>query len=106
MDRFTIEAITRLYPNFTVIEDDGSVWQGDQRIEIDNAAVEAKAAELLAEYNLKTLRFKRDKLLAETDYLALSDRSLSPEMAAYRQALRDITDNYSSLETAVFPQKP
>ena len=41
----------------------------------------------------KSVRDRRDKLLAETDYLALSDNTLSTEMATYRQALRDITDH-------------
>lgn len=39
----------------------------------------------------KSVRAERDRKLAETDWMALSDVTLSPEMAAYRQALRDIT---------------
>ena len=39
----------------------------------------------------KVVRDRRDALLAETDYLALSDNTLSAEMTTYRQALRDIT---------------
>jgi hypothetical protein len=38
------------------------------------------------------VREKRNELLAETDYLALSDNTLSDEMTTYRQALRDITE--------------
>ena len=41
----------------------------------------------------KRVREKRNELLAETDYLALSDNTLSAEMATYRQALRDITED-------------
>ena len=40
----------------------------------------------------KRVREKRNELLAETDYLALSDNTLSAEMTTYRQALRDITE--------------
>ena len=40
----------------------------------------------------KRVREKRNELLAETDYLALSDNTLSDEMTTYRQALRDITE--------------
>lgn len=59
-----------------------------------------------AEIDLAELRELRNTMLQETDYLALSDNTLSPEMAAYRQALRDITNTYSSLETVVWPTKP
>ena len=55
------------------------------------------------------LRSKRDRLLAATDYLALSDQTLSAEMSAYRQALRDITEGVTTLEQAnavTFPTKP
>ena len=50
----------------------------------------------------------RTMMLGETDYLALSDSTLSPEMASYRQALRDITDhvNWPYLDEADWPVKP
>jgi|TARA_R110000822_G_scaffold9465_1_gene36642 hypothetical protein len=55
------------------------------------------------------LRQKRNRLLAETDYLALSDNILSSNMTTYRTALRDLTDNLTTVEevNAVnFPTKP
>ena len=53
-------------------------------------------------------RKKRDELLVETDYLALSDNTLSAEMTTYRQALRDITDhaNWPNLSDDDWPTKP
>ena len=36
---------------------------------------------------MNEIRVKRNQLLAETDYLALSDATLSEEMRTYRQAL-------------------
>jgi hypothetical protein len=44
--------------------------------------------------------------LSETDYLALSDNTLTPEMAAYRQELRDITTQINFPESIVWPIKP
>ena len=58
---------------------------------------------------MQSLRAKRNALLASTDYLALSDNTLSSEMSAYRQALRDITEGLSTVEqvnSIVFPTKP
>jgi len=59
--------------------------------------------------SMEELRFKRNKLLAETDYLALSDQTMSAEMTTYRQALRDITNGLTTVadvEAVVFPEKP
>jgi len=55
------------------------------------------------------LRQRRNQLLAETDYLALSDNTLSAEMTTYRQELRDITNGLTTVEevnAVVFPTKP
>jgi hypothetical protein len=52
------------------------------------------------------VRLERDKLLAETDYLALSDTTLSSDMAAYRQALRDITGQSGFPTDVTWPTKP
>jgi hypothetical protein len=55
---------------------------------------------------MEFLRAKRNQLLAETDYLALSDMTLSAEMAEYRQALRDLPANTTDPANPVFPTKP
>ena len=55
------------------------------------------------------LRRQRDILLAETDYMALGDVTLSDAWKTYRQALRDITDTTPSddaLSNITFPTKP
>ena len=53
-------------------------------------------------------RTKRDGLLAETDYFALTDVTMDAAMTTYRQALRDITahENFPRLEEADWPTKP
>jgi len=51
-------------------------------------------------------REKRNSLLAETDYLALSDTTLSSDMSAYRQALRDITSQAGFPTDVTWPTKP
>ena len=57
---------------------------------------------------METLRAKRNKLLAATDYLALSDNTMTEEVKTYRQALRDITEGLTTkeqVEAVVFPTK-
>ena len=59
--------------------------------------------------SMDNLRSQRNLLLAETDYLALSDNTLSTEMSTYRQQLRDITNGLTTaeeVEAVVFPTKP
>ena len=51
-------------------------------------------------------RAQRDSLLAATDWTALSDVTMSPEMAAYRQALRDVTAQPGFPDTVTWPAKP
>ena len=55
------------------------------------------------------LRAKRNRLLAETDFYALSDVTMSGDMKTYRQKLRDLPsgkDTVAKCEGATFPTKP
>ena len=55
------------------------------------------------------LRQRRDSLLKATDYLALSDNTLSADMTTYRQNLRDITNGLTTVEdvnAVTWPTKP
>ena len=55
------------------------------------------------------LRAKRNRLLAETDFYALSDVTMSDDMKTYRQELRDLPsgkDTVAKCEGATFPTKP
>ena len=75
----------------------------------EQATINAKNAQALSDKpadDLAMLREERNRLLAETDWWASSDLTMTTEQIAYRQALRDLPANYSSLETAVFPDKP
>jgi hypothetical protein len=58
---------------------------------------------------LEGLRHKRNRLLAETDYYALSDVTMSDDMKTYRQNLRNITegkDTVEKCENVTWPTKP
>ena len=75
---------------------DGLTWES-----VDNKRTELNAAE-----PLKLLRAERDRLIAQTDWWASSDLTMTAEQTAYRQALRDITEDYDSLDDVVWPTKP
>ena len=61
-----------------------------------------------ADRDIAELRKERTLLLAETDYLALSDVTMSDAWKKYRQDLRDITETFKSMNDKdfKFPEKP
>ena len=85
---------------------------------VDGVKVEMTDAEIQAEgfltveevklERLKALRLIRNDLLSETDWMANSDVTMNDSWKTYRQALRDITDTYSSMsdDGFAFPTKP
>ena len=92
--------LTQSVPPHSIVE-----WNGPD--------AQPTEAELQAAYDaavsveaLKTLRTKRNQLLSETDYLALSDSTLTDEMRTYRQALRDLPANTTDPANPVWPVKP
>ena len=59
--------------------------------------------------SMASLRKDRNRKLAETDFYALSDVTMSAEMTTYRQDLRDITDGLTTVEevnNVTYPTKP
>ena len=93
--------VTGSTENGTAIESDNSADWG-----VSWTQVETKLSELNAAEPLKLLREERNRKIAETDWWASSDLTMSAEQTAYRQALRDITESYSSLDDVVWPEKP
>jgi len=64
-----------------------------------------KNARLLAD-KWTTVRRDRDRKLAETDYLALSDNTVSGDMQIYRQKLRDVPADNADPDKISWPTKP
>ena len=54
----------------------------------------------------QAVRNQRNRLLSETDWMALSDNTMTPEWATYRQALRDITEQTGFPYSVNWPTKP
>ena len=58
---------------------------------------------------LARLREKRNDLLFETDFYALSDVTMSEDMTTYRQALRDLPSGLTTVDdvnNVTWPTKP
>ena len=72
----------------------GSEWEVEHTVQnMEQATAEAN------------VRSKRDGLLSETDWMALSDVTMSDSITAYRQALRDIPDQAGFPFSVTWPTK-
>ena len=85
------------------------------RVTLNSAEETARDAEELAWTNgafdraMADLREKRNRLIAETDHLALSDQTLSSAMTTYRTNLRNITNGLTTVDdvnNVTWPTKP
>ena len=85
------------------------------RVQLTSEEIAERQAEIDAYNNgafdrqLEKLRDERNELLAETDFYALSDNTMSEAMTNYRQELRDITEGLTTVEdvkAVTFPTKP
>ena len=107
-----IKAILKINPNAQVsvnAEDFNQITWHNGTPPISKEDIEAQFPIVELEMAMSNLRAKRNKLLAETDYLALADNTMTEEVKTYRQALRDITEGLSTVEevnAVVFPVKP
>ena len=77
----------------------------------ESAALDARRASDAA-WRTEALREERNRKLAETDWVVIKEReeggsvSNFADWKTYRQALRDITNDYTSLNDVVWPEKP
>ena len=58
---------------------------------------------------MEDLRVKRNNLLKDTDHYALSDNTLSTDMATYRTNLRNLTNGLTTkaqVDAVTWPTKP
>jgi len=111
-DDIIVKAILKINPNAQASISDGDinsiVWEnGTTPIAVADIQAQIPSAEF--DVAIEDLRQKRNKLLAETDYLALSDNTMSAEMTTYRQQLRDITEGLTTkaeVDAVTWPTKP
>jgi hypothetical protein len=107
-----IEAIKKINSNAQVsvnADDINQITWHNGTTPISKADIQAQFPIVEFDMAMEDLRTKRNKLLSDTDYLALADNTMTEEVRTYRQALRDITEGLSTVEqvnAVVFPTKP
>jgi hypothetical protein len=109
---YIIKAIKKINPNAQVsvnADDINQITWHNGTPPIPKEQILAIIPQVELDIAMETLRAKRNKLLSDTDYLALADNTMTEEVRTYRQALRDITEGLSTVEqveAVVFPTKP
>jgi len=107
-----IKAIKAINPNAQVVvigNDINSIEWHNGTTPISKQDILDMLPQVELDMALESLRTKRNKLLAETDYLALSDNTMTEEIKTYRQKLRDITEGLTTLakvKKVKLPTKP
>ena len=102
------EEFGSMFRKVTGADENGSAIESDNARDwgVTWAHVQTKQSELTAAEPLKALRAERDRLIAATDWWASSDLTMTDAQTAYRQALRDITDDANSLDDVTWPTAP
>lgn len=97
-----------MFRKVTGTNSDGTGIESDNTADfgVTWAQVSAKKTELVNAEPMRLLRQERDKRLAEVDWWASSDLTMTTAQTTYRQALRDVPANYTSLDDVVWPTKP
>ena len=110
--RIEWEALKAVQPKVwsIIYEEDGTrIVCGDENatpIEYDKDAYEAKYNELLLAEQWSDIRTTRNTLLAETDWMASQDVTMTDAWKTYRQELRDLPANTSDPANPTYPKKP
>ena len=101
------EALVSLAPAAEwVLTGDTIRWDSPDIDQPTDAEIDAEIVRLTAAEPWAALRAERDRLLAETDWWAVADRTMSDEQIAYRQALRDLPANTLDANNASWPVRP
>ena len=114
-----IEALTSLNPNsqWNLIGFDysGLEWLDKTQTKPTEDEINTKITQLESAEPMRLLRVERNKLIAETDWRASSDLTLSDAWKTYRQSLRDLpassnpkldSEGFLDMTSVTWPTKP
>ena len=107
----TTEAeFNEMFTKVTGSDDNGSAIESSNPSDfgVTWAQASSKKTELINAKPMADLRAERDRRLAETDWMAGSDLTMSSAWTTYRQALRDAPaqDGVTGLDDVTWPTKP
>lgn len=102
-----IEIVKQVYPQANSICSQQGAFDADgNSIELDATLLDPLVAAWELQKSWRYLREERNLRLAETDWMATSDRTITTEETAYRQALRNLPANTTDPANPPWPTKP
>ena len=88
-----VDALQSLRPGAEwVLRGDKLEWRDSTKTQPTEEQIQAKIAELQAAEPMRQLRQQRNQLLDQSDWMAVSDRTMTQAQIDYRQALRDLPE--------------
>lgn len=87
------EALNTLLCSYEITATNELVWHGQ------NPPTQEEVNAAIAAEPMRQLRLERTRRLAQSDWMANSDVTMTEEWRVYRQALRDITTQTPSLDS-------
>jgi len=113
----TEDEFNSMFRKVTGADSNGSAIESDKTSDFGTTwkAVSDKKTELINAEPMRLLRVERNRLLAETDWMANSDVTLADNWKTYRQQLRDLpasaspklsSDGSLDMSSVTFPTKP
>ena len=106
----TEDEFNEMFRKVTGSDDNGSAIESSNPSDfgVTWEQASAKKTELVNAEPMRLLREERDRRLAETDWMAGSDLTMSSAWTTYRQALRDVPaqDGVTGLDNVTWPTKP
>ena len=94
-------------PRFKMVDGERIQFTAEEETARDNEEAAWAAGEDARA--LASMREERNRLLAETDWYAVSDRTLSADMTTYRKDLRDLPAGKTTkahVDAITWPTKP
>ena len=113
-----LDAIKSLCPTVDLTVEGNSTitfWSDDSVAKPTDSAINAELTRLNNLEPMRLLRVERDAKLAKTDYMALSDVTMTEAWKTYRQSLRDLPASASpkldangnlDMSSVTFPTEP
>jgi len=100
----------QMFRKITGVDSSGTSIESDDPADfgVTWSQVSTKLTELQTAEPMKLLREERDRRLAETDWWASSDLTMTQAQTDYRQALRDVPaqEGVTGLDDVTWPTKP
>jgi hypothetical protein len=102
-----LDALSQFFCSYEITTSNELIWHGA------NPPTQEQLTAAIAAEPMRKLRQQRNQLLQQSDWMAVSDRTMTQSQIDYRQALRDLPatsdpqlDEQGNLTNVTWPERP